>query len=55
MVLKTSGMKRVTFLGAEAGAQICSIKKGVLKNFAKLTVPEASNFIQKQALAQVLS
>ena len=47
--------------------QRCSVKKGVLKNFAKFTekhlcqslyfnkVAEACNFIKKETLAQVLS
>ena len=38
--------------------QRCSIKKGVLRNFARFTGehrPEACNFIQKEILAQVFS
>ena len=38
--------------------QRCSIKKGVLRNFARFTGehrPEACNFIQKETLAQVFS
>ena len=38
--------------------QKCSVTKGVHRNFAKFTgspVPEACNFIKKEALAQVLS
>ena len=48
----------------EAVAQRCSVKKGVFRNFAKITgkhlcqilfliKPQACNFIKKEALAQV--
>ena len=52
---------------SEAVAQRCSVKKGVLRNFAKFTGkhqgqslflikwPQACNFIKKETLAQVFS
>ena len=47
----------------EAVAQRCSVRKGVLRNFAKLTgkhlnqslKPEACNFVKKKTLSQVFS
>ena len=49
----------------EAVVQMCSVKKGALRNFTKFTGkhlcqslffrPEACNFIKKEALAQVFS
>ena len=42
----------------EAGHQRCSLRKGVLRNFAKLTGkhrPQSCNFIKKETLAQVYS